>query len=169
MISNAMQDAFNRQMNEELFSSYLYLAMAAYFENEGLPGMAAWMEAQSAGEDIHARKFYSQVIERGGRVKLPAIKEPLFEWNSPVHAFEEALKHEQYITSCINDLVGMSREENDYASEIFLQWFVTEQVEEEDSVGSVLDQLKLAENSPQGMLFMDRELGKRGGGTEAEE
>ena len=124
----------NDQMNREMFSSYLYLSMAAYFEAEGLGGFSAWMEEQAKEEWFHAMKFYNFIHERNGRVALQAIKEPKFEWKSPLDVFKEAYKHEQFITGHINDLVNLAIKEKDHATQIFLQWFVTEQVEEESSV-----------------------------------
>ncbi len=160
-MTEKMAKAMNDQLNEELFSSYLYLSMAAYFENLGLRGFAHWMEVQAKEELEHAMKFYRFINERGCRVLLKEVRAPETDWNSPLHAFEEALKHEKYITSRINELMRLSREENDYASEIFLQWFVTEQVEEEASVGEVVDKLKLVKDSPNGLFIIDRELGMR--------
>jgi len=154
-------DALNGQIKEELFSSYLYLSMAAYLENLGLKGFAHWMEMQAKEELGHAMKFYKFVIERGGRVRLFDIPQPRVDWESPLDVFEEALKHEQYITSKINALMTLAKEAGDYATEIFLQWFVTEQIEEESSVGEVVEKLKLVKDSPNGLFMIDRELGMR--------
>ncbi len=161
MLSPKMQDALNAQLNAETFSAYLYFSMAAYFESIGLKGFATWMEAQATEELVHAKKFYDFINERGGRVKLAAIEAPQTEWDSPKAAFEGALQHEQYITSRINELAAIAEEEKDRATMIFLQWFVTEQVEEEASVGEVLDKLKLVENAPNGLFMIDRELASR--------
>ncbi len=154
-------DSLNTQLREELFSSYLYLSMAAYFENEGLRGFAHWMEQQAKEELEHAMKIYRFIADRGARIKLLDIEQPKHEWKSPLDAFEDALKHEQYITSRINTLMTVAREEGDYATEIFLQWFITEQVEEEANVGEIVDRLRMVQNSPNGLFMVDRELAMR--------
>lgn len=161
MIGKKMEKALNAQVNAEYYSSYLYLSMAAYFESIDLPGFANWMRVQVQEENFHALKFYDHIIERNGRVNLEAIEAPPTEWSSPMNAFEETLKHEQKVTSLINDLVYLAREERDNASEIFLQWFVSEQVEEEDSVNTILGQLKLVKSSPEALFMLDKELAQR--------
>lgn len=161
MLSDKMQTALNDQLNAELESAYIYLSMAAYLADENLPGMATWMHMQEAEERVHAMKFYHFIIERQGRVTLQAISAPPTEWDSALAAFENALEHEQYISRRINDLVKLAREENDYATESFLSWFVDEQVEEEDNVGGVVDDLKRAEGYPPAIFMLDRELGAR--------
>jgi ferritin len=167
MIGKKIQDALNQQINAELYSSYLYLSMAAHFESENLSGFAQWMRAQSAEETGHAMKFFDFVIERGGDVSLAAIDGPPTEWASPLAVFEETLKHEQKVTGLINDLVDLARSEKDHAAEIFLQWFVTEQVEEESSVEDALHKLRLAGDAPNLLFMLDRELGGRPGGAPA--
>jgi ferritin len=161
MIGKKMEQALNEQINAELYSAYLYLAMVAYFEAENLPGMASWMRVQTQEETTHAMKIFDFVIERGGRVVLTAIDEPAKEWKSPLAAFQAAYEHEQYVTGRINDLVNLAIAEKDHASNAFLQWFVTEQVEEETSVDTVVGQLKMAENAPGALFMIDRELGQR--------
>lgn len=161
MLSTKMEKALNKQINAELYSAYLYLSMSAYFESVELPGAAQWMKSQTQEEMMHAMKIYEFVNERGGRVKLEAISEPEMEWDSPLNAFEDALKHEKHVTSLINDLVDLAISEKDHATQIFLQWFVTEQVEEEASANSVVQKLKLAGESPGGLFMVDRELGTR--------
>ncbi len=156
-----INDALNGQIKEEFYSSYLYLSMAAYLESLGLKGFARWMEMQAKEELEHAMKIYKFVVDRGGRVRLFDIQQPPVEWESPLKVFEEALKHEQYITSKINGLMSLAREAGDYATEIFLQWFVTEQIEEEASVGEVVEKLTLVKDSPNGLFMIDRELGMR--------
>ena len=161
MISKKLQDAINEQLNAEYYSAYLYLSMSAWLEAENLPGFANWMQMQNQEETMHANKFYNYIIERGGRVVLKTIEAPPTEWDSPLAVFEETLKHEQKVTGLINDLVNLAIAEKDHAANIFLQWFVTEQVEEESSVETVLKQLKMIQQTP-GMVFMlDRELGQR--------
>lgn len=162
MLSQKMQDAVNDQINAEMFSSYLYLSMSAYFEESNLSGAAAWMKMQAQEEMIHAMKFYSYILEQGGRVVLKAIDAPQTEWNSPLAAFEASLEHEKMVTGRINKLMALAKEENDFASEIFFQWFVTEQVEEESSVSSVVDKLKMVGDHPRGLYMLDRELAARG-------
>ncbi|MFC1608162.1 ferritin [Candidatus Latescibacterota bacterium] len=161
MLSEKMEKALNEQVNREYFSAYLYLSMVAYFESLNLPGFALWMRAQTQEEMFHGTKIYDHINERGGRVLLKAIDGPETVWASPLAAFDAALAHEQFISGCINDLVTAARGENDHASDIFLQWFVTEQVEEEQSVGNVAQQLKLVGDSPDALLMIDRELAAR--------
>jgi ferritin len=162
MISKKMQDAINDQINAELYSGYLYLAMAAYFEEQNLMGMANWMHVQAFEEQTHAMKFYHYVVERGGRVKLQAIAEPPFEWKSPMDVFKGALDHERYVTRRINDLVDLAIEERDHASQIFLQWYVTEQVEEEAHAEEIIHKLEFVSDSKHGLYMLDKELGARG-------
>ena len=162
-LSSKMQDALNKQINEELASAYIYLSMAAYFESENLPGFAAWMRHQTNEEMEHAMKFYGYVNDRGGRVLLDAIAKPEAEFNGPTDVFEKTLAHEQYITGCIHDLFSMAVEEKDYASYSVLQWFVDEQVEEEDTAGAILETLKRIGDKGQGLIMLDRQLGARGG------
>ncbi len=161
MISEKIQQAFNDQVNAELFSAYLYLSMHHYFQAEGLPGFANWMYVQTLEEMTHAQKFFDFVNERNGRVILKAIETPQSEWESPLDAFKDALKHEEYITGQINDLLKLSRDENDYAAESFLKWFIDEQVEEEASVQEIIDKLKLMAESGHGLYIIDRELAQR--------
>ncbi len=161
MIGKRMRDAMNEQIMHETFSAYLYVSMAAFFHGKGLDGMAKWMKAQAEEELGHALRFFDHINERGGRVELLAIERPQSEWDSPLGAFKAALKHEEFITGKIDELVRIAREENDNAAEIMLQWFVTEQVEEEDSVSTVIDMFELIGNSGHGLLMADRELGQR--------
>ena len=161
MINKKVEDALNGQLNAEYYSSYLYLSMAAYFESIDLPGFANWMRIQTQEEMFHALKFYDYIIERGGRVILRAIEAPPSEWKSPWDVFETTFKHEQKVTGLINDLVFLARDERDNAAEIFLQWFVNEQVEEEDNVNKILGQLKLIKDSPQALFMLDKELAQR--------
>ncbi|MFW5890836.1 MAG: ferritin [Halanaerobiales bacterium] len=161
MISNKLEKEFNKQINEEIYSAYIYQAMAAYFADESLEGFARWMDVQAQEELEHARKFYDHLNERGGRVKLMAIEAPKHEWESPLSAFEDALEHEEHITGRINKLVDLALAENDHASYTFLQWFVEEQVEEEDSVTEIIDKIKMIGKSGNGLLMLDNKLGSR--------
>ena len=160
-INEKLQAALNDQINAELYSSYLYLSMSAYFESQDLPGFANWMRVQAKEEDFHVQKFFDYVIERGGRVELEAIDKPRTEWGSALEAFEEALAHEQSITARINELVELAIEQKDRATQSFLQWFVDEQVEEEASADQVVKSLRLGAGQPVAMLMLDRELGAR--------
>ena len=161
MIGQKMQKALNQQVNAELYSAYLYLAMAAYFESQNLAGFANWMRAQTKEETTHAMKIYDFICEQSGRVTLKAIAEPPGQWLSPLSAFEAALKHEQKVTAMINDLVKLASGEKEQVAKDFLQWFVDEQVEEEESAGEVVGKLKAAGKTPDGLRLVDQELGKR--------
>jgi len=161
MIGERMQKAINEQIQAELGSAYIYLSMAAYFHDKGLDGMAHWMRAQTQEEMVHAIKFYDHLIERDGRVELLEIDKPKKVWKSPLDAFQTAYKHEQYITGRINNLVKIAAEENDNAAAIMLQWFVTEQVEEEANTSKVVHDLEVAADSGQAILMLDRELATR--------
>ena len=161
MLGKAVEDAMNEQIKNELFSAYQYLSMAAYCESENLPGFAHWMRAQAREETAHAMKFYDFILERNGRVVLRGIDGPLVEFGSPLEVFERALEHETKVTAMINDLYGLAARENDYASQTFLQWFVTEQVEEEKNAGDVVETLKMVGDASEALFLLDRELGRR--------
>jgi ferritin len=161
MLSKKMQAALNNQCNAEMYSAYLYLSMSAYFQSISLGGFANWMRAQAQEEMTHAMKFYDYVNERGGRVTLTAIEAPPTEWKSILDVFENTLSHEQKVTGLINDLMNLALKEKDHASQIFLQWFVSEQVEEEDSVDEIVQKLKLIGDAGGGIFMLDRELGQR--------
>ncbi len=156
-----IEKAFNEQINHEMYSAYLYLAMAAYFDSKNLEGMAAWMHVQVKEETSHAMKFYSHINDRSGRVTLQALAQPKSEWASPLDAWKDAYKHEQFITSKIHDLVKLARDEKDYAAETFLSWFVNEQVEEEASTLKVVETLEMIGPSGSGLVMIDKKLGKR--------
>ncbi|MCD6120448.1 MAG: ferritin [Spirochaetales bacterium] len=161
MINKNIEGAVNRQINAELYSEYLYLSMASYFESVNLRGFAKWMEAQAVEEQNHAMKFYSYINERGGRVIFDSIAKPPSKWDSPLAVFEETYKHEQKVTAMINDLTDLARAEKDNATEILLQWYVNEQVEEEASASEILEKLKIIGSSGNGLIMLDRELGQR--------
>ena len=161
MISEKMQQALNDQINAELYSTYLYLSMQAYFESVELPGCARWMHAQVMEESVHAMKIFDYVNSRRGTVTLKSIDQPPNKWQSALDVFKATCKHEQLVTSLINDLVNLSIEQKDHAANNFLQWFVDEQVEEEASVKEVVGKLKMIENMPSGIFMVDRELGQR--------
>ena len=161
MLSSKMQDALNAQVNAELYSAYLYVAMGMYFESIDMSGAARWMHAQAQEELMHADKLMGYVNERGGRVLLDSIEKPQPEWDSVLAAFESALEHERKVSSLINGLVTLAREENDHMTDNFLQWFVAEQVEEEASASEVVRKLRLVGDSGGGVFMIDNELGQR--------
>ena len=162
MISKTVQDAINEQIKNELYSAYLYLSMAAYFESLNLSGFTNWMKVQASEEQGHAMKFFEYVFERGGRVQLKAIDQPPFEWKSAMDAFEQVLEHERKVTAMIHSLYALALKESDYASQIMLQWFITEQVEEEKNAAQIIDTLKLIDAHGTAVLMLDKQLGKRG-------
>jgi len=165
MLKQKMQDALNQQCNAEFFSSYLYLSMSAYFEGQSLPGMAQWMRFQAQEELIHAMKFFSFINERNGQVTLTQIDPPKTQWDSPLDVFQDASAHEQKVTGLINDLVDLAIAEKDRATEAFLQWFVNEQVEEEATVTTIVDQLKLVGDHGVAKFMLDGQLGQRAAPT----
>ena len=161
MLSERMMKALNKQLNAELYSAYLYLSMAAYFESKNLKGFTNWMRAQAQEELAHAMKFFDYINEKGGRVYLEAIEKPPTEWKSPLDVFEATYEHEVKVTSMINDLVNMSMEEKDHATYNMLQWFVAEQVEEEASADEIRQQLRMIKEDGRGIMMLDRELKQR--------
>jgi ferritin len=161
MLKDNMQEELNKQFNAELYSSYLYLSMSAYFQSTDLTGFANWMLVQAQEELMHAMKFYDYINERGGRVVLREIAAPQTEWESPQAAFEHVYSHEQKVTGLINDLMEQAIKEKDHASNNFLSWFVTEQVEEESTASETLQKIKLAGQDGSGLLLLNQELGLR--------
>lgn len=161
MLSPKLEKALNDQINAEMFSAYLYLAMVAYFQDKNLSGFANWMTVQNQEETFHAMKFFKYVAERGGRVTLDAIEKPQFEWESPLAAMEAAQKHEAYISGRINTLMDLAIKEKDHATANFLNWFVAEQVEEEDSVNEVVQKLRMVGTGGGGLFMMDRDMATR--------
>ncbi len=161
MLSEKMQAALSRQINEELESAYVYLAMASESERLGLPGFTNWFKLQYHEELGHADRFFNYVHERNGKVNLEAIAKPNISDETPLSLFEKTLEHEQHISKCIFNLKDLARSESDHATDVFLEWFVNEQVEEEASVQTVIDQLRLIDGSPNGLFLIDRELASR--------
>ncbi len=161
MLSEILQKALNDQMTFEIYSAYIYKAMAAYFRPQDLNGFATWLEAQTLEEMTHAERFYLYINDTGGRAHFGAIKEPKFDYASPVEALETALHHEQLVTGRINKLSDLALKESDHASRIFLDWFVTEQIEEEASVGTIVTKLHLIGEDRPGLLMLDQELTQR--------
>ena len=161
MISEKMADALNEQVNKEMFSSYLYLSMSAFFDSKNLGGMAQWMKMQSQEEYEHAMKFYDFVLRVGGDVKLGAIDAPKTEWDSPLQIFEESLEHERFISKSIHELMDLAISESDHPTKSFLQWFIDEQVEEEDTVSQIVENFRMIGDDKGGLFMLDRELGSR--------
>jgi ferritin len=156
-----MQDAINDQINAEFGSAYLYLAMSAYSESINLKGFANWFKKQSEEENEHAFKLYDYLIERGGKVVLAAMPKPATNFGSIQKAFEQTLKHEKLITSKIHKLYELAVKEKDYATQAHLQWFITEQVEEEATAEDILNQIKMVDAKPGSLFYIDRHIGKR--------
>ena len=161
MLKKKMLKVLTRQINEEMYSGYLYLSMESYFHSVSLSGFATWMRVQAQEELAHAMKFYDYVNERGGRVLLDSINQPDSEWETPLAAFEQIMAHEEKVTALVNELMDLAIAEQDHATKIFLQWFVSEQVEEEASVGEVLNKLRLIQADSSGLFMLDAELAKR--------
>lgn len=161
MIGERLEEAINKQINEEFYSAYLYLAMAADLEKRNLKGAANWMKVQAQEEVTHAMKLFDYLNERGGRVRLFEIKQPPLEWNSVAEIFREANKHEQYITAKINELMNLAIEEKDHATASMLQWFVEEQVEEEANTDEIATKFEMIGEDGRGIFMLDRELASR--------
>ena len=161
MLTPKMLDALNQQINRELASAYLYLAMAAQCEAQSLPGMAHWMKRQATEEYGHGMRLFEHICDRGGRVALAAIPQPPAEFGSPLELFQQVLAHERKVTAYINAVYELALEEKDYASQVALHWFVNEQVEEEKNASVIVDQLKAIPDKSSAILFVDRQLGKR--------
>ncbi|MFO7991723.1 MAG: ferritin [Thermoplasmata archaeon] len=161
MIDKEMVESINAQINAEIYSAYLYLAMAADFADKNLAGFENWMRIQYQEEMSHAMKFYDYLQERGGRVKLSAIDEPKDEWDNPLDAFEDALEHERYVTSRIHDMVDLAEEKKDRATYNMLQWYVDEQVEEEDNAETIVEKLKMIGNDTSALMMYDQKMEER--------
>jgi len=161
MISKNMEKALNSQLNRELFSSYLYLQMAAYLETNNYVGMAQWMRLQANEEHEHSMKFFTFIQKIGGKVILGQIDKPQSEWDSAQTAFEDALAHEEFITKHINELTDLAISERDHSTKTFLQWYVDEQVEEEAAANEIVQKFNLIGESKSGLYMLDRELGTR--------
>ena len=162
MLSKTAQEAINGQIKNELYSAYLYLSMSAYFESKTLPGFARWMRVQEAEERMHAIKFFDYVLDRGGMITLQPIDGPPTEFKGPLEVFELVLEHEKKVTAMIHKLYELAVKEKDYATQVLLQWFITEQVEEEKNATQVIEKLRMVEAKCHGGLVLDHEMGKRG-------
>ncbi len=163
MLNKKIQDAFNRQINAELSSAYLYLSMDSWLQSRGLKGMAHWMGLQAREETMHTMKFIDFINECDGRVLLAGVEGPKTEWDSALAVFEDTCKHEARVTGLIHELVDLAAREKDHAAGIFLQWFVTEQVEEEAAAKDIRDKLRLAGDNGAVLFMIDQELGRRPG------
>lgn len=161
MLSETIQNAINDQIRDEFYAAHLYLAMSAYFEADGLPGCAQWMRVQSEEEREHAMKFFDHVNDCGGRVVLQGIAQPPTDFDSPLEIFKKALEHEQRVTASINNIYALAVKENDYATQVMLNWFVEEQVEEEKSASDIIAVLERAGDSGHAMIMLDRQLAQR--------
>ena len=160
-VSEPMRAAFNDQIQAELASAYLYLALSAHIERQNLKGFAGWLRSQWEEELAHALKLYDFLLQRDAAVELKALVKPTFTAESPLEVFELVLAHEQFITSRINDLYTLALKENDYASQTLLQWFITEQLEEEESARDIMEDLRLVGDSGASLFLLDREMGAR--------
>ena len=162
MLKKRVEEVLNEQLNREFYSAYLYLSMSAYFDSVDLEGFAHYMKVQYQEEMEHAFKFMNYLLERGGTPELSQVDAPAAAFGTPLQMFEEVLKHEQYVTKCINGLYDLAVKEKDVAAQIFLQWYITEQVEEEASATAVVDKLRLIGDKSVGAIFyVDKEMGKR--------
>lgn len=161
MINKKVVQALNQQLNNELYSAYLYLSMSSFTTHIGLKGAANWFMVQYQEEMVHAMKFYDYINSQGEHARLNAIAAPPVEFGTLLSMYEQTLKHEQFITKCINDLMDLAVKEKDHATQIFLQWFVTEQIEEEGNDNDIIAQLRLVGDSPQGLMMIDRDLAGR--------
>jgi ferritin len=161
MISEKLEAAINEQISKEWWSAGIYKGIQAYFVKEGLPGFANWFNVQAVEELTHGERLFNYLAEVGGRPRVLAIEEPKFDYSSPKDAVQYSLAHEELVTSLINKLMDIAKEENDHAAQIMLQWFVNEQVEEEANFGQLLTEVKMVEGDGRGMLVLDRELQAR--------
>jgi ferritin len=164
MLTKKVEKAMNDQLTKELQSAYVYLSMSAYCENESLPGFASWLKGQAKEEVDHAMRFFTFILDRGAHVTLEAIPEPPHDFRSPLAVFEEALEHERAVTASIADLYSLVVSENDYAAQAWLDWFATEQVEEEKTVGQIVDSLRRIGDKGDALYLLDKDLGGRAGG-----
>ena len=161
MLNKRLEIELNKQVNAELYSAYLYLSMSSYLASMNLNGFSNWMKIQFEEEQAHGMKIFQYILDRGGSVILDKIEAPKTSWNGIIDIFEEVLAHEQKITALINDLINVAYEEKDHATVAELQWFVTEQVEEEAGVSDIIDQLNMIEGKGAGLFMLDREMKTR--------
>lgn len=166
MLTQSLQDALNKQVKNEFYSANVYLAMVAWFEDQGLPGFATWMRAQYQEELVHGLKIFDFILDRDGKVVIEAIDAPPLEWASPLAAFEAAYENEKAVSKMIDDLYDLADKENDHATRVMLQWFITEQVEEEASTKLAVDKLKLAGSDSGALFVLDQQFGARQAGED---
>jgi ferritin len=169
MVAKEVQDALNEQIKHEFYAAYQYLGMMTYFEGKSLDGFASWMRHQAEEEVAHAMRLVDFLLDRGGEIELQAIERPKTGFTSPLEVMRAALAHEQTVTAMINDLYELAVAHNDYPAQVLLQWFISEQVEEEKSAGDIIDKLEFAADSPSAILVLDERLGQRKGGDGDEE
>jgi len=161
MLTGKMQEMLNLQINKEIYSAYLYVSMSAYSEHTGLKGFANWFMVQYQEEMEHAMRIYLYILEQAGKINLLTIERPPNDFASPLDLFEKTLAHEKIVTKSINDLMDLAVQSKDHASQIFLQWFVTEQIEEESNPAEIINQLKLVGTDGNGLFMIDKELATR--------
>ncbi|MGB0872895.1 MAG: ferritin [Solirubrobacterales bacterium] len=161
MLNDSVQEALNEQVKHEFYSAHVYLAMCAWFEDQGLPGFASWMRMQYQEELGHGIRIFDFINDRDGKVIIEGVDAPPTSWDSPLAAFEAAYENEKAVSKSIDDLYDLAGKENDHATRVMLQWFITEQVEEEASTKQAVDRLKLAGNDSSALLVLDQQLGSR--------
>lgn len=161
MISQKMEDMLNEQMKNEFFSAYFYLAMAAWFTSKNLNGFANWFTVQAQEERDHATMIMDYMLRVGGKPEFRAIQAPETDFESPMDIFEKTLAHERLVTGMINALMGQAVDERDFKTQQFLQWYINEQVEEEENASGLIEKLKISGNSEAGILYMDNEAAAR--------
>ena len=161
MINKIVEEAINEQIKNEFYSAFAYLSMSGYCEHKNLAGFAHWLRLQYEEETAHALRLFDFLNDRGGKVDLRKLEKPPVEFSSQLELFEKVLAHEQKVTKMINDLYALSVKENDYPTQVEMQWFITEQVEEEKNASNIVEQLKLAGDNNTVLLMLDRELGGR--------
>lgn len=166
MLSQSLQDALNEQVKNEFYSAHVYLAMSSWFDDKGLPGFAKWMRVQYSEELAHGLKIFDFINDRDGRAAVYGFDTPPADWKSPLDVFESSYQHEQKVTAMINHLYAIATQEPDYATLVLMQWFISEQVEEEKNAKLIVDQLKLAGDSGSALLILDREMGARPAGAQ---
>jgi ferritin len=169
MPSPGLQQAMNDQIRKEFESAYVYLSMAAWMEDQNLPGFAAWLRVQAREEAGHAMKIFNHLIDRGARVRLQPLAGPTIEFRTPLDVFEQVKRHEQGVTKSIEDLYGLAQSDKDFASQVFLEWFISEQVEEEKNSAQVLESVRRVGENQAALVMLDRELGQRNAGAESDE
>jgi len=160
MLSKTVLKALNDQVNAELYSAYLYLGMSAWCDGKSLPGFSGWMRKQFGEEQAHALKIYDYILDQGGTVALKPIEAPAASYRNLQDVWEKTLKHEQHVTALIHKLYALAQKEQDFATQALMQWYVTEQVEEEKNASTILEQVKMVGTNSSAIFFIDRHVGK---------